>query len=79
MKRPREARAEAFLENPNDLLLLIDAVRSGWPTSRRELFEQAVRILASETNEFRLKKGIDVPMTWSSRSRAAFRWNDPFG
>jgi len=51
----------AFLENPNDLLLLIDAVRSGWPTSRRELFEQAVRILASETNEFRLKKGIDVP------------------
>jgi hypothetical protein len=51
----------AFLENPNDLLLLIDAVRSGWPSSRRDLFEQAVGILASEANEFRQKRGVDVP------------------
>lgn len=52
----------AFLENPNDLVLLISAVKDKWPSSRRDLFERAVRILAAEGSELRREVSAPVPL-----------------
>ena len=43
---------EAMLTNPQSLLMLADTVSSqGWPSSRKELFEQACQAMAQEFNE----------------------------
>lgn len=43
---------QGFMENPNDLLLLVDATRSGWPTTRTELLENATSVVLAEDNDF---------------------------
>ena len=60
IERARERGADGLLENPQSLLLLVDVVGIGeegqeenWPASRRELFEQAGLLLATEHNEDR--------------------------
>jgi hypothetical protein len=40
-----------FLENPQNLIMLVEAVKTGsWPATRRDLFEMSTRLLLSETN-----------------------------
>jgi hypothetical protein len=42
---------EEFLENPQNLLMLLRAVKSGsWPETRKELFELSTQLLLSEAN-----------------------------
>ena len=41
-----------LLENPQTLKMLAEVVsKSGWPSTRSELFEQAVKVLLTETNK----------------------------
>lgn len=52
IRTARSKGLQAFLENPNDLLLLVDATANGWPNSRTELLEGATGAVLSETNDF---------------------------
>ena len=45
-----------FLKNPNDLLLLTDAVKLGWPATRKDLFEKAIAAVLNEQNPNHLKR-----------------------
>ena len=54
----RDRGVDGMLQNPQSLLLLADVVSVGqgkaherWPASRLELFEQAILLLATESNE----------------------------
>jgi hypothetical protein len=60
--REAEERALAeFLDNPQNLLLLRRAVQSGaWPTTRRDLFEMATRLMLQEENSERARTGSGV-------------------
>ena len=50
-----------FLDNPQNLLLLRRAVQSGeWPTTRRDLFEMATRLMLQEENSERARTGSGV-------------------
>ena len=50
-----------FLDNPQNLLLLRCAVQSGaWPTTRRDLFEMATRLMLKEENSERARTGSGV-------------------
>jgi hypothetical protein len=40
-----------FLQNPNDLTLLVDATKSGWPTTRKDLFAMATQTVLGEAND----------------------------
>jgi hypothetical protein len=42
---------QEYLDNPQNLIMLLEAVRSGsWPETRKELFELSTRLLLSEPN-----------------------------
>jgi predicted NACHT family NTPase len=42
---------QEYLDNPQSLIMLLEAVRSGsWPETRKELFELSTRLLLSESN-----------------------------
>jgi predicted NACHT family NTPase len=60
--REAEERALAdFLDNPQNLLLLRRAVQSGaWPTTRRDLFEMATRLMLKEENSERARTGSGI-------------------
>lgn len=50
-----------FLQNPNDLLLLVDATKSHWPATRKDLFGLATEAVLSEANEVRAGRTVYRP------------------
>ena len=57
--REAEARGLAeFLENPRNLIMLVDAVKTGsWPATRYELFRLSTRLLLSEASDEHARMG----------------------
>jgi hypothetical protein len=57
--REAEARGLAdFLENPQNLIMLVEAVKTGsWPATRSDLFELSTRLLLSEPNREHSRTG----------------------
>jgi predicted NACHT family NTPase len=52
---------EEFLQNPQNLLMLYRAVRSGaWPQTRKELFELSTALMLQEHNEDRGRSGTGI-------------------
>jgi hypothetical protein len=50
-----------FLENPRNLIMLVEAVRTGsWPRTRSELFKLSTRILLSEPSDEHARVGSGV-------------------
>jgi hypothetical protein len=61
LREAEERGLAEFLDNPQNLLLLRRAVQSGaWPTTRRELFEMATRLMLQEQNPERARAGSGV-------------------
>jgi hypothetical protein len=60
--REAESRGLAdFLENPQNLIMLVEAVKTGsWPATRSELFELSTRLLLSELNREHSRVGAGV-------------------
>lgn len=47
-----------FLDNPQNLIMLVEAVKTGnWPANRKELFELSTRLLLSEPNREHTRVG----------------------
>jgi hypothetical protein len=62
----RQAGVEGWLDNPQSLRLLYQAVSGGakWPTNRLELFQQASEVVAREENDLRRTgTSLDVAVT----------------
>jgi predicted NACHT family NTPase len=59
-----EARTRAlddFLQNPQNLIMLLQAVRSGtWPDSRKDLFELSTGLMLAEFDKDRARSGAGV-------------------
>jgi hypothetical protein len=57
--REAESRGLAdFLENPQNLIMLVEAVKTGsWPATRSDLFELSTRLLLSEPNREHSRTG----------------------
>jgi len=57
----QEAQARglaAFLENPRNLIMLVEAVKTGsWPATRNELFRLSTRLLLSEPSDEHARTG----------------------
>jgi predicted NACHT family NTPase len=50
-----------FLENPQNLIMLLRAVQTGkWPATRKELFELSTRIMLKEFDKHRARSGSGV-------------------
>jgi predicted NACHT family NTPase len=50
-----------FLENPQNLIMLLRAVRSGkWPATRKELFELSTHLMLQEFNSERARAGAGI-------------------
>jgi hypothetical protein len=50
-----------FLENPQNLIMLLRAVQTGmWPSTRKELFEFSTQIMLKEFNEDRARSGSGI-------------------
>ena len=61
LREAEERGLSEFLGNPQNLLLLRRTVQSGiWPTSRRELFAMATRLMLQEVNPERARTGTGV-------------------
>jgi glutamyl-tRNA synthetase len=60
-----------FLENPQNLILLLKVVGNGqWPTTRRALFEMATTLLLQESNAERARAGGGIYSVAELRSAA---------
>jgi hypothetical protein len=58
LREAEERGLAEFLDNPQNLLLLRRAVQSGaWPTTRRDLFEMATRLMLREANPEHARTG----------------------
>jgi predicted NACHT family NTPase len=62
LKEAERRGLEEFTLNPQNLLMLWDAVRSGgiWPKTRKELFELSTWLLLSEHNRTKQRSGVGV-------------------
>jgi hypothetical protein len=61
LREAEERGLAEFLGNPQNLLLLRQAVQTGvWPATRRELFEMATRLMLQEENPERARTGAGV-------------------
>jgi hypothetical protein len=50
-----------FLENPQNLIMLLRAVQTGtWPSTRKELFEFSTQIMLKEFNTDRARSGSGI-------------------
>jgi predicted NACHT family NTPase len=60
--REAESRGLAdFLENPQNLIMLVEAIKTGsWPATRSDLFELSTRLLLSEPNREHSRAGAGV-------------------
>jgi predicted NACHT family NTPase len=57
----RRRSLDDFLENPQNLLMLLRAVRSGtWPDSRKDLYELSTGLMLAEFDEGRARSGSAV-------------------
>ena len=62
IKNAEEKEATDFLQNPQTLQMLVQAVRSGgWPKTKTKLFHTACEVMASEDNPSHQEKNPDRP------------------
>lgn len=62
-----------FLRNPQNLLMLLEVVRtSGWPTTRSELFDKACRVFVKEENTIIKSAALNRPPSEKLLSAAGF-------
>lgn len=61
VQQARQRRLDNFLDNPQNLVMLTEAVQAGeWPTSLSELFEMTSALLLAEHNRERTRRGRGV-------------------
>jgi predicted NACHT family NTPase len=58
LKEANDRALTDFLENPQNLIMLLRAVQTGkWPATRKELFERSTQIMLKEFNQNRARSG----------------------